>query len=67
VLGEAGLDQEGEISYFVGNFVEKDGDGGGRANGWGSVERRGHGEAVCDVVGEIRTVIQNISPNFSRE
>jgi hypothetical protein len=36
--------------------VEKDGDGGGCANGWGCVEGGGHGEAICNVVGEIRTV-----------
>jgi hypothetical protein len=46
--------------------VEEDGDGGGCADGWRSVEGGGHGEAVGDVVGEICTVILSISPKFPK-
>ena len=52
-FGEAGLDEEGEVTYFVGNFVEEYGYGRCCAEGGGGVEGGGEGEAVGYVVGEV--------------
>merc|ERR1711900_74586 len=57
-LGEAGLDEQGEITYFVWDLVEENGDGGSCSDGGGGVEGGGHGEAVGDVVGEVGDQVQ---------
>jgi hypothetical protein len=52
-LGEARLNEQGEVAHLVGDLMEEDGDGRRGPNGRRRVEGRGHGKPVGDVVREI--------------
>ena len=54
-LREARLDKEGKVADLMGDLVEEDGHGGGRANGRGGVETSRHGQAVGNVVRKVGT------------
>lgn len=54
-LGKARLHEQRKVADLVGDFVEKDCDSGGGADGGRGVETGRHGEAICDVVCEVGT------------
>lgn len=57
-LSAARLDEDGEVSNLMWDLVEQDGEGGDGADGGAHQEGRPHGQAVGEVVDEVRCQVE---------